>query len=140
MREELIRIRVPASVYYTGILRLAVYHIANRMNFDIGLVEDMRIAVDEASYVAIILAHADSLIEMTVSTPDSKTINIGFSAEADKTKEIESALNPLNKKILETIVDSFSIYRENDEIAIKLTKKKMLNKNGISNAAKKSKE
>lgn len=46
-------LKVPASKEYSGLLRLAVVGIANRMNFNVDEIDDIKLGVDEAFTIAV---------------------------------------------------------------------------------------
>lgn len=58
LRDSEIEMEVPAAGEYLSVLRTAAAGLAARMNFTLDDIEDLRIAVDEAS--SMLLAQADS--------------------------------------------------------------------------------
>ncbi len=75
-----VELRVPAESAYLAILRTATAGIAARMNFTLDDIEDLRIAVDEASSLLLAVASEGAqlacrfdidadLLQVTVSVP-----------------------------------------------------------------------
>jgi len=57
-----IEIKIPNQSEYVGVVRLAISGIANRMNFSVEDIEDIKIAVSEASANAVRYAYTNTKI------------------------------------------------------------------------------
>lgn len=73
-----IEIRIPSQSEYVGVVRLAVSGIANRMNFSVEDIEDIKIAVSEACANAVRYAYPSNKIGYIDITciPDKEQLEI----------------------------------------------------------------
>jgi serine/threonine-protein kinase RsbW len=61
--QEQIVIQMPAEGIYVAVLRTAIAGMASRCNFTVEEIEDLRIALDEATAMLLARAAPDSLVE-----------------------------------------------------------------------------
>jgi serine/threonine-protein kinase RsbW len=70
-------LRIPSKAEWVAVARLAVAAVANRLNFSIEDIEDVKLAVAEACTNCIQHAHGSDEIEITCETePDLLTIRV----------------------------------------------------------------
>lgn len=72
---DFIEIKVPAKAEYVGVIRLTVSGIANRMGFSYDAIEDLKVAISEAT--TNVVAHA-------YDNAESGELNLGFGVYKDK--------------------------------------------------------
>lgn len=77
-----IEIRVPAAGAYLALLRTAVAGLAARLDFTLDDIEDLRIAVDEASALVLTQLSADDQLECAV-TMSTDAIAVAVSGTTD---------------------------------------------------------
>lgn len=87
-----IRLEVPADPRFARVARVAVSSLAVRLGFDVSLVEDLRIAVDEA--LVLLLRDLPSSDPTPESAPEATTtVVMTLTARADDV-EVELRLEP----------------------------------------------
>ena len=119
---DTINLRVPASAAYTQMVRLAAFTVASRMDFDINKIEDLRVAVDEASNYAILNSSADDQINIAIhAKSDCLEILITFT-KATESVAINTELGVFSRMILEALLDEFDLLKEGDFFKILLRK------------------
>ena len=78
-----VELRVPADGAYASVLRTTTAAIAARLDFTIEDIEDLRMAVAEATAMVLEVADAGSdLIGRFVLAPGEMTVSVGVSAES----------------------------------------------------------
>ena len=81
--DDLVSVRVPAAAAYLSVLRTTTASLAARLDFTLDEIEDLRIAVDEAS--CLLLAGAAEGAELTsVFAMSADSIEISVSTMTDK--------------------------------------------------------
>jgi serine/threonine-protein kinase RsbW len=119
--DETVELTVPASAAYVSVLRTVTASLAARRDFTIEEIDDLRIAVDEAS--ALLLPHAGAgslsawfggadntlVIEVSVPLPPN-----GAAAEPDQTSFAWMVLAALADEVTSTV--------RADRLALTLTK------------------
>lgn len=72
-----VELRIPSKAEWVAVARLAVAAVANRLNFSIEDIEDVKLAVAEACTNCIQHAQGSDQIEITCETePDSLTVRV----------------------------------------------------------------
>lgn len=72
-----VELRIPSKAEWVAVARLAVAAVANRLNFSIEDIEDVKLAVAEACTNCIQHAHGSDQIEITCETePDALTVRV----------------------------------------------------------------
>ena len=73
----IVEIRIPSKAEWVAVARLAVAAVANRLNFSIEDIEDVKLAVAEACTNCIQHADGSDQIEITCETePDALTVRV----------------------------------------------------------------
>jgi len=81
--DDFVSVRVPAAAAYLSVLRTTTASLAARLDFTLDEIEDLRIAVDEAS--CLLLASAAEGAELTsVFAMSADSIEISVSTMTDK--------------------------------------------------------
>lgn len=86
-----VELRLPADSAYVSVLRTTTAGLAARLDFPIDDIEDLRIAVGEAS--AMVLPEADDGSDLVCSffmTPGSLTVRVEVTAAAPATPDYDS--------------------------------------------------
>lgn len=99
---DFIQFKLPAKPEYVGVIRLTLSGIANRMGFTYEAIEDLKIAVSEAT--TNVVSHA-------YENEHSGELNIGFAVHTDRLevmvsdqgtgfdlKEVRERIGPVKKK------------------------------------------
>jgi serine/threonine-protein kinase RsbW len=108
-REDVIRLTATAHPFYSQVIRVAVFLVASRLDFDLEQVEDLRIAVDEAWNHALTHAPAasDIGVEITVK-PEAMQITI-TSQVAESFEGSRGIPASFSRLILDAVSDEVSI-------------------------------
>jgi serine/threonine-protein kinase RsbW len=73
----IVELRIPSKAEWVAVARLAVAAVANRLNFSIEDIEDVKLAVAEACTNCIQHGHGSDQIEITCETePDALTVRV----------------------------------------------------------------
>ncbi len=105
LREEAVRLSVPAALEYVRIVRLTGSGVASRLGFDIEEIENLRVALDELASMVIDAASGGEL-EMTFSTTDTE---LQVSGRAPITAGVEVAVESLTAQILKAVIDDYDL-------------------------------
>lgn len=120
---EIVRLRLPAEPFSRQLIRLSVYLIASRLHFDLSRLEDLRLAVDEASNYAIAHAPRESSLEVEIG-PGKEYLEIVLRSELAANGETRSAMpESFSRMIMESVVDQVDLQREEAACRISLRKK-----------------
>lgn len=120
---EVIRLRLPAEPFSRQLIRLTVYLIASRMHFDLSRLEDLRIAVDEASNYAIAHSLRDSSLEVEIG-PGKEYLEVVLKSKLAENGETRSVMpESFSRMIMESVVDQVDLQREEAACRISLRKK-----------------
>lgn len=120
---EVIRLRLPAEPFSRQLIRLTVYLIASRMHFDLSRLEDLRIAVDEASNYAIAHSLRDSSLEVEID-PGKEYLEVVLKSKLAENGETRSVMpESFSRMIMESVVDQVDLQREEAACRISLRKK-----------------
>ena len=105
VRNEAVRLSLPASGEYARIVRLAASGIATNLGFDVDELDDLRVAVGE-------------LTNLTIETCKPGTLDVVFTVAGDELR-VEGAapaadgavleLDAMTRQILDAFVDEYSI-------------------------------
>jgi len=105
VREEAVRLAVPASLDYVRVIRLVAAGMASSLDFDVHQVDDLRVAVGELANIALEVAEGDTL-EIVFRVANGRLLIEGqASAATDRPIQIDA----LTRQILDAVVDGYSI-------------------------------
>ncbi len=120
---DIIRLRLPAESFSRQLIRLAVYLVASRMDFNLSQLEDLRIAVDEASNYAVIHSQADTTLHVEIE-PSKEYLEIILTSQLAENGESRSVMpESFSRMIMESVVDAADLKREEATCRISLRKK-----------------
>jgi len=105
LREEAVRLSLPASPDYVRIVRLAASGIATNLGFDVDELDDLRVAVGELVNLTLEVCKPETL--EVLFTVDGKTLRIQGTAPAADSRVIE--LDSLTRQILDAFLDEYTI-------------------------------
>lgn len=120
---EMVRMRLPAEPFSRQLIRLAVFLVGSRMHFDLSTLEDVRLAVDEASSYAISHSPPESPLEVEIETGKEYLeieLRSRLAEDGDKRTAIPESFSRL---IMESVVDHLDLQREEDSCRILLRKR-----------------
>jgi serine/threonine-protein kinase RsbW len=106
--ENVVRLTVPAALEYVRIIRLTGSGVASRLGFDVEEIENLRVAIDELSSMAIEAASGGEL-DITFSTGDGE-LRIAGRAPAKSGAEV--GLDALTGQILKAVIDDYELGTE----------------------------
>jgi serine/threonine-protein kinase RsbW len=108
-----VELRIPSKAEWVAVARLAVAAVANRLNFSIEDIEDVKLAVAEACTNCIQHAHGSEQIEITCETePDGLTVRVrdyGHGVRADNLaprRTTEPRVGGLGVFLIRSLMDS----------------------------------
>ena len=122
-KEDLIRLRLPADPFSQQVIRLAVYMIGSRMEFNLAQLEDLRIAVDEASSFTLSHTPGDGKIQVEIGPGEEYLEIILISIPSTDCQGHLAMPASLSRLIMESVVDAVDIKNEEDLCRISLRKK-----------------
>jgi serine/threonine-protein kinase RsbW len=108
LRDDAVRLSVPAALEYVRIVRLTGSGVASRLGFDIEEIENFRVALDELASMAIDAASGGEL-EMTFSTTDNEHRVDG---RAPVAAGVDVAVESLTAQILKAVIDDYELHVE----------------------------
>jgi serine/threonine-protein kinase RsbW len=121
--EEVIRLRLPAEPFSRQLIRLAVYLVASRMDFDLTQLDDLRIAVDEASNYAVIHSPQQTNLEVEIE-PGKEYLEIILTSQLAENGDSRSVMpESFSRMIMESVVDAVDLQREEATCRISLRKR-----------------
>jgi len=121
---DVIKLRLPAEHFSRQLIRLAVYLVASRMDFDLSELEDLRIAVDEASNYAIIHSPSDAILHVEIE-PVKEYLEIVLSSQLAENGESRSVMpESFSRMIMESVVDAVDLKRDEEAYRISLRKQR----------------
>jgi serine/threonine-protein kinase RsbW len=119
---DLIRLRLPADPFSRQLIRLSVYLVASRMDFDLGQLEDLRIAVDEASNYTLEHIRDESTIEVEIG-PGKEYLEVILTSKLAENGDARSVMpESFSRMILECVLDDVEIVKEKGTCRISLRK------------------
>ncbi|HZZ64633.1 MAG TPA: ATP-binding protein, partial [Candidatus Baltobacteraceae bacterium] len=87
----IVEIRIPSKAEWVAVARLAVAAVANRLNFSIEDIEDVKLAVAEACTNCIQHADGSDQIEITCETePDALTVRVRDNGRGNRREPVAS--------------------------------------------------
>lgn len=108
-----VELRIPSKAEWVAVARLAVAAVANRLNFSIEDIEDVKLAVAEACTNCIQHAHGSDQIEITCETEsDALTVRVrdygrGTRPEAISSRRVdEPRVGGLGVFLIRSLMDS----------------------------------
>ncbi|MHB8779845.1 MAG: ATP-binding protein [Candidatus Geothermincolia bacterium] len=120
--EDTVNLRVAADAAYTQVVRLATFMVASRLDFDLSRIEDLRIAVDEASNYAILNRVDQGRLSVSIQArPEDLEILISFEKKNDGSN---TDLGVFSRMILESVLDDFRLDDEGHHSRILLMKRR----------------
>lgn len=120
---EIVRMRLPAEQFSRQLIRLAVYLVASRMDFDLSQLEDLRIAVDEASNYAVIHSPTETILHVEIE-PSKEYLEIILTSQLAVSGESRSMMpESFSRMIMGSVVDGFDMQREESTCRITLRKR-----------------
>lgn len=120
---DIVRLRLPAGQFSRQLIRLAVYLVASRMDFDLTQLEDLRIAVDEASNYAVIHSPPDAVLLVEIE-PLREYLEIVLSSQLAENGNKRAVMpDSFSRMIMESVVDAFDLQRDETSCRISLRKR-----------------
>ncbi len=114
-----IEIRVPAAGAYLALLRTAVAGLAARLDFTLDDIDDLRIAVDEASALVLTQLSADDQLECAVTlSSDAIAVVVSGTAEDARTPRRDT----FAWTVLTALVDEVDAQLDGGRISVILRK------------------
>ena len=113
-----VELRLPADSAYVSVLRTTTAGLAARLDFPIDDIEDLRIAVGEAS--AMVLPEAAEDSDLTCSfymSPGSLTVEVGVEAAAPVQPDYDS----FTWQVLSTLATSAEAESSEDRFSVRLS-------------------
>lgn len=113
-----VELRVPADSAYVSVLRLTAASLASRLNFDLTLIEDLRIAVGEAC--ALVLPEADEGTTLTSEfflSPERLTVTVAVTGSDVAAPDYDS----FAWQVLDTLAGAASAEVLDGRYAVSLT-------------------
>jgi serine/threonine-protein kinase RsbW len=121
-KNDIIRLRLPSEQFSRQLIRLAVYLVASRMDFDLSQLEDLRIAVDEASNYAVAHSPSDTTLQVEIE-PLKEYLEIVLSSQLAENGESRAVMpESFSRMIMESVVDAVDLKREEATCRISLRK------------------
>lgn len=121
---EVIRLRVPAEQFSRQLIRLAVYLVASRMDFNLAQLEDLRIAIDEASNYAVVHSAERSNLEVEIQ-PGKEYLEIVVTSRLAEKGEARAVVpESFSRMIMESVVDAVDLERKESTCRISLRKRR----------------
>lgn len=119
---DILTVRIPASPSYVRVVRLVAAGLAARLKFTIDDIEDLKMAVDElTSYLTGPRGRPGNLeIDFLMHQDHIEIKGRGHFPDGSKRP---TELTELSHKILETVVDSASLERDDGSLVFRLSKR-----------------
>ena len=118
-----VNIRIPASPEYVQVVRLIASGLANRLEFTLDDIEDLKIAVDELCAYLTGTQGREGEIEITFTIGENR-IEITGSGRFTAGIKVRSELTQLSQMILDTVVDTATLTLDNGSPTFNLAKTK----------------
>lgn len=122
---ETVRMVIPATPSYLGVLRLVAAGLASRLSFTIDEIEDLKIGVDELSAYLTGAGGRDGTIEIAFGVEGS-SITITGMGRFSAGERIRTDLSEFSKMILDTVADRASLEQPDGVPTFTLVKSKQL--------------
>ncbi len=105
LRDESVRLSLPATPEYVRIVRLAASGIATNLGFDVDELDDLRVAVGELVNLTLEVCRPETL--EVVFAIDGSELRIQGAAPAAGGRVVE--LDSLTRQILDAFLDSYTM-------------------------------
>jgi serine/threonine-protein kinase RsbW len=77
-----VRVSVPARADFVHVLRAVISSVASRIDMTFDVIEEVRIAVDEASTILLVVSDSDATLELAIeAAPDDLTVTLTASGD-----------------------------------------------------------
>lgn len=120
---EKVRMRLPAEPFSRQLIRLAVYIVASRMEYNLAQLEDLRLAIDEASTYALGYCSGKEPLEVEID-PGKEYLEIILTSKLAEHGETRSVMpESLSRLIMESAVDSVDVQRDKGICRVTLRKR-----------------
>ncbi|GAA1796789.1 anti-sigma regulatory factor [Planosporangium flavigriseum] len=121
---DVVLLAVPASGAWLGVLRTATASLASRLSFTLDEIEDLRIAVDEACAILLALASLDAVLSCRFTvTENALTVDATVPTDNPATVRLPSG-ESFAWQVLSALADDVAARVENDQVCIRLTKRR----------------
>ena len=119
--EECIKLSFPMNAAYVTSARLTASSIANRMNFEIDAIEDIKAAVSETCTYLLktVLVNASSQFDITFYPRGKKEIEISLSAQSAMPT---GNVNEMSLMMIKALMDEFEI-QEGLPVTVRMVKR-----------------
>lgn len=124
--DDIVVLRVPASSAYLGVLRTATAGLAARLQFALDEIEDLRIAVDEASAMLLSLTAADAELCCRF-TVDTKSLTVATSVSTASAQSTLPGDDSFAWQVLNALTDGVASESTGGTASIQLTKQRPTN-------------
>jgi serine/threonine-protein kinase RsbW len=122
---ETVRMVIPATPSYLGVLRLVAAGLASRLSFTIDEIEDLKIGVDELSAYLTGPQGREGTMEIAFRVEGS-SITITGTGRFAPGENVRTDLSEFSKMILETVADRASLQQADGVPTFTLVKSKLL--------------
>lgn len=102
---EAVHLSVPSALEYVRIVRLAASGVASRLGFDVDEIENLRVAIDELTSMAIDLS-APGTLEVTFVTTDDE---LRVTGRAPVAPGRDVVIEDLTEQILKAVSDDHEL-------------------------------
>ncbi len=76
-QDAIVRVSVPARADFVHVLRAVLSSVASRIEMTFDVIDEVRIAVDEASTILLGVTESDATLELSIETaPDALTVTL----------------------------------------------------------------
>ena len=113
-----VRLSVPADPPFVQVARLAGSALGSRAGFSIDEVDDLRIAIDELAAVLVQAADTTGPLELTFELTGD-----GVRVLGQVESPAEPELSELTEKILDVVVDSYSVRSDGQLVSFECDKR-----------------
>ena len=117
LRDEAVRLSLPASPDYVRIVRLAASGIATNLGFDVDELDDLRVAVGELVNLTLEVCRPETL--EVLFTVNGSELRIEGSAPAADGRVVE--LDSLTRQILDAFLDTYKIEIADGDVCFSCT-------------------
>lgn len=115
--------RLPGESLRRQLIRLAVYLVASRMEYNLAQLEDLRIAIDEASTYALGYCSGQDPLEVEIG-PGKEYLEVVLTSKLAEHGETRSVMpESMSRLIMESVVDDVDVQRDKGICRITLRKR-----------------